>query len=69
MKVNSDQVEGQGVGLFFPSTLKPQWIDGLKARIGIFQWCFSILSPTNAIGVYLPSISTSPDTLTVIPPD
>ena len=49
MKVNSDQVEGQGVGLLFPTTLKPQWINGLKARIGIFQWCFSILSPTNAI--------------------
>lgn len=38
--INSDQVEGQGVGLFFPTTLKPQWINGLKARIGIFQWAF-----------------------------
>ena len=47
--ISSDETEGQGVGLFFPTTLEPQWINGLKARIGIFQWCFSILSPTNVI--------------------
>lgn len=44
--INSDQVEGQG-GDYSSTTLKPQWINGLKARIGIFQWCFFNSFPTN----------------------